>query len=362
VGNYAYPYVAKMFSSQAKGLILGLTASPGSQKLKVNEIKERLFIKNVEIRSREDQDVQPYVKQIKETWVKVELSVPMKTIQDYLKRIKSERIKKMMDWNIINSNYITKTDILRLQAELAKKKSGYSFAAISVLAEILKVDHALLLLETQCLHALKKYFDSMGLQESRAVARLQNNEDMKNAIRLTGELLNENAEHPKIEKLKEIIREELSRNKDSHIIVFAQFRDTISKIAEELRTVKGAAPVEFIGQAKKAGKGLSQKEQVQIINEFKLGFYNILVASQVGEEGLDIAETDIVIFYEPTPSAIRKIQRTGRTARTRAGRVIVLMTKDTRDEAFHWSGFHKERKMKKIVYDIQNKQQSLQNF
>lgn len=362
VGNYAYPYVAKVFTSQAAGLILALTASPGAHKFRIDEIKQKLFIKNVEIRSREDSDVQPYVKQVKETWVNVELPVPLRTINDYLKNIKSARIKKLMDWKIINSSYITKTDIIKLQQELAKKKSGFSFAAISLLAEILKVDHAMLLLETQCLYALKKYFDGLVNQESKAVSRLLKDENFRNALRLTSELINENIEHPKIDKLKEIVSGEINKNKYCHIIVFAQFRDTIEKLYHELKTIKSAAPVEFIGQAKKRGKGLSQKEQVQIINEFKLGFYNILVASQVGEEGLDIAETDIVIFYEPTPSAIRKIQRSGRTARTRAGRVIVLMTKDTRDEAFHWSGFQKERRMKKLVYAIQKKQQSLGDF
>ncbi len=101
--------------------------------------------------------------------------------------------------------------------------------------------------------------------------------------------------------------------------------------------IKGAAPVEFIGQAKKKGKGLSQKEQMQILNEFQMGFYNILCASQVAEEGLDVVETNVVVFYEPTPSAIRKIQRSGRTSRTKQGKVIVLMTKNTRDEAYQWS-------------------------
>ena len=362
VGNYAYPYVAKVFMQQAGGLLLALTASPGSYKVRIDEIKQKLFVKNVEIRSREDTDVQPYIKQIKESRITVEFPIPMKTIQEYLKSIKSARIKKLMEWRIINSSYIAKTDIIKLQQELAKRKSGFSFAAISLLAEILKVDHALLLLETQCLHALQRYFDSLAKQETRAVARLLKDENFKNALRLTNELVNEDIEHPKIDKLKEIVADEMSRNKYCHIIVFAQFRDTIAKIYEELKSIKGAAPVEFIGQAKKSGKGLSQKEQVQIINEFKLGFYNILVASQVGEEGLDITETDLVIFYEPTPSAIRKIQRTGRTARTRAGRVIVLMTKDTRDEAFHWSGFQKERRMKKLIYAIQKKQQSLGEF
>lgn len=358
IGNYAYPYVAKSYMNQSDNpLILALTASPGSHKYKIDEVKQKLFIKNVEIGTREDADVSPYVQKIEQEWISVELSIPMKAIKEYMEKCKNERIKKLVSWRIIGFSQISKSQIIKLQEELARKKTGISFAAMSLLAEVMKVDHALLLLETQCLQSLKMYFDKLVSEsnegKSRAVARLVNDSNFKNAMRLTMELMNEGHEHPKIESLKEIVKAELQKNKFSHIIVFAQYRDTISKIHDELKNLHNAAPVEFIGQAKKRGKGLSQKEQVQILNEFKLGFYNILCASQVGEEGLDIAETDIVVFYEALPSAIRKIQRTGRTARTRSGKVIILITKDTRDEAYHWSGYQKEKKMAKVLYGMQ---------
>jgi len=78
-------------------------------------------------------------------------------------------------------------------------------------------------------------------------------------------------------------------------------------------------------------------------------------------KGLDIAETSMVIFYEPTPSAVRKIQRAGRTARTMPGKVLILITKDTRDEAYYWVGHHKERKMNKILRGMQG-QKTLTNL
>ncbi len=361
VGNYAYPYIAKVYSYH-NGMILALTASPGSQRQKIDEIKKRLFIQNIEIRDREDRDVQPYVQEMKQNWIEVELTKPLYSIKEYLENCKNQRITKLMSWRIINYPKISKSQVLKLQEQLAKRRTGMSWAAMSMLAEVLKVDHALTLLETQCLHSLKKYFDSIVEQrEKRSVQRLLKDENFKNAMRLTTELLNEGQEHPKIEKLKEIISEELQKNKFSSTIVFAQYRDTIAKINEELKNIRHAAPVEFIGQAKKKGKGLSQKEQIQILNEFKLGFYNVLVASQIGEEGLDIEETDTVIFYEPVPSAIRRVQRMGRTARTKAGKILMLMTKDTRDEAYHWSGYQKEKKMKNILHKMQN-QSSMVDF
>jgi len=362
VGNYAYPYVARKFTQEAKGLILALTASPGSAASKIAEVKKELFIDNIEIKSREDGDVSKYVQKLDQEWIEVELTPPLKAIREYLEKCRDPKMKKLLNWGIIRSSMMRKADMIKLQQNLANKKTGINMAAMSQLAEVMKIDHALILLETQCLHSLNEYFLRLEekKEETRAVTRLMNDENFLSAMRLTKELIKEGKEHPKIEKLKELIERELKENKDAGIMVFAQFRDTITQINDTLKNVKNAAPVEFIGQAKKYGKGLKQKEQVQILNEFKLGFYNILVASQIGEEGLDIEETDMVIFYEPVPSAVRRIQRTGRTARTKEGKVVILMTKNTRDEAYHWSAFQKEKTMKKILYSMQNKQKQEQ--
>ncbi len=361
VGNYAYTYIAKRYIEQALDpLILALTASPGSYREKINDVKSRLFIDLVEIRTREDQDVRPYVQKLEQDYIEIELPKPIRSVIDYLSAVKNDRIRKLMSWRIINYDKTSKTQILKLQQDLARKKTGLNMAAVSVLAEVLKVDHALILAETQCLASLQSYFYKLRDDKTRAVARLMKDKNFLDAIRHTNEIITEGKEHPKMEKLKELVAEQLKKDKFSRIIVFAQFRDTISEIYRQLQNIYHAAPVEFIGQAKKKGKGLSQKEQTQILNEFRMGFYNVLCASQVAEEGLDVVETNLVIFYEPTPSAIRKIQRSGRTARTQTGRVVILIAKNTRDEAYHWSAHQKERKMKKTLYAMQ-RQKSLED-
>jgi Fanconi anemia group M protein len=125
----------------------------------------------------------------------------------------------------------------------------------------------------------------------------------------------------------------------------------VGKIAKVLE-LKGFDVREFIGQTKVKGKSLSQKEQIEILNEFKLELFNILVSTSIGEEGLDIPELDMVIFYDSVPSEIRKIQRSGRTGRTKPGKVIFLIAKDTRDEWYFWSAHHKEKRMKRILKDL----------
>lgn len=362
-GNYAYAYVAKKYISQsAMPLILALTASPGSHMDRIKEIRQKLFISHVEVRNREDADVKPYVQPLKIEWVEVELPVPIRTLKGYFESIKNDRIKKLMGWRIINTSYVTKAKLLELQQQLAKKGTGMAYAAMSILSEVIKADHALMLLETQCIHSLKRYLDKVSAESSKAAMRLKNDRNFMDAARLAAELYGEGREHPKIGKLKEIVGEELRKDRFAKIIVFAQFRDTIEKINETLKGMPGAAPAEFIGQAKRKGKGMSQKEQAQILNEFEMGFYNILIATQIGEEGLDMAETSTVIFYEPVPSAIRLVQRTGRTARTQPGKVIMLITKKTRDEAYHWAARSREKKMSQLLHMQKKGQMGMEDF
>lgn len=73
-------------------------------------------------------------------------------------------------------------------------------------------------------------------------------------------------------------------------------------------------------------KGLTQKEQIEVVRRFRDGGYNTLVATCVGEEGLDIGEVDLIVCYDVSKSPIRLVQRMGRTGRKRAGKIIVLVT------------------------------------
>jgi Fanconi anemia group M protein len=82
-----------------------------------------------------------------------------------------------------------------------------------------------------------------------------------------------------------------------------------------------------------------------MIENFESENFSCLIATSVGEEGLDIPEVDLVIFYEPIPSAIRTVQRRGRTGRQKEGRVITLITKNTRDESYRWVAHHKEKRI-----------------
>lgn len=79
VGSYSYVYLASRYLQEARNpLILGLTASPGSDKEKIKFVCENLFIGEIIIKSEEDPDVSPYFNPIDVEWVKVEMGEEQK--------------------------------------------------------------------------------------------------------------------------------------------------------------------------------------------------------------------------------------------------------------------------------------------
>lgn len=73
-------------------------------------------------------------------------------------------------------------------------------------------------------------------------------------------------------------------------------------------------------------QGMKQEQQKELIKQFKQGIYNIIVATSIGEEGLDIGEVDLIICFDSTSSPIKNIQRMGRTGRKRDGKVVLLFS------------------------------------
>ncbi|MGH9974954.1 MAG: helicase-related protein, partial [Nitrososphaeraceae archaeon] len=135
-------------------------------------------------------------------------------------------------------------------------------------------------------------------------------------------------------------------------IVFTQYRDTAQHIVDILNS-KSIKASRFVGHAKKEGDaGMKQEEQAQVLESFRRGEFSVLVATSIAEEGLDIPEVDLVIFYEPIPSEIRYIQRRGRTGRRSSGSVIILAAKDTIDERYLNASKRRMEKMNQILGTI----------
>jgi Fanconi anemia group M protein len=381
VGNYAYVFIAKKFFEQSKSpLILAITASPGSDVERIREVAQNLGIEEIEIRTEFDRDVKPYVHEKDIEWIKVEMPAELGEIRkkflDAL-RMRYERLKKL-DLISIDFENASKKELLAvqemMQSEAAETRDSRYYDAVSILAEIMKILHAVELIETQGLEALKHYLKRLMTEahsrgSSKASKKIAGDVTFRDAMLKTFEC---KIDHPKLKKLREIVRNEIYSNPDSRIIVFANYRDTAEMLSNELAQVEGLKVSKFIGQASRVDdKGMQQKEQVEILNKFRSGEFNVIVSTSVGEEGLDIPATDLVVFYEAVPSEIRAIQRRGRTGRAKRGRIVVLMTKGTRDEGYYYSSIRKERMMYSRLYELRDsllnrtkvqKQKNLEEF
>jgi Fanconi anemia group M protein len=274
---------------------------------------------------------------------------------------------------IIRTVSVGKVDILkargRIQGEIARSVNPDKdlFQAISILSAVINIQHSQELIETQGIQTFNKYIARLRKKKTKAAKSLMWDDNFGRAVKMARDAERHGWEHPKLREVTNILKKELGTGdgqtklqsdrvsgkdeKSSKIIVFTQYRDTLEMIHEKLEK-EGIKSAKFFGQAAKDGKkGLTQKEQKAIIKSFRMGEYDVLLSTSVAEEGIDIPAVDLVVLYEPVPSEVRMIQRRGRTGRKRTGRVKVLITNGTRDEAYYWSSVRKEEKMKYQLID-----------
>ncbi len=359
-GEYAYVSIVSTYKKQSKyERILALTASPGSNKTVIEEVVANTGVEKIEVRATDHPQVVPYLQTLDVTYEEVALSDELQSLITSLKRFLDQKKQEAESLGIVRDLSYSKGQLLAAQRQVQAllregKPEPEAWTTISIIAEILKAEHALELLESQSLHAANQYFSSLlrhaERNQSKAVKNLMSDPVFKAIILRSQEFSQKGIEHPKLLRAVSMIKLERAKNPDKKIIVFNQFRDSAQRLVELL----GSSARLFVGQQKKGETGLSQKEQKALLDEFRNGSFPILVATAVGEEGLDIPAVDLVLFYEPVPSAIRTIQRRGRTGRHDSGRVIVFVAKGTRDEGYRWSAHHKEKRMYRALTEVKN--------
>jgi len=362
VGNYAYVDVAKAYRDY-NGLVLGMTASPGCNRARIKEVCANLGIDHIELRDETDSDVAKYVHDIQIDAIEVEVTSDMKKVIFVLRSLFDKYVGELVQLRALdpkrpaNRKYLLEVGRALQQRSRSGEKHRNLFRAMSLQAMAVKVDHALELAETQGATALREYLDRLRAEAESDEGSKASREIVKAAEYVKAfELVHQmRGEHPKLSRIMTIVARQIQERPEARIIVFTHYRDTCDLMASKLAEIEGAKVAKLVGQADRgAGKGLKQKEQIGVLDQFRDGTNNVLVATSVGEEGLDVANTDLVIFYEPVPSEIRSIQRRGRTGRKRSGRVVVLVTRGTRDEAYLYASINKEKAMRKGLSKLQH--------
>ncbi len=359
-GNYSYVWVCKRFKQLCpNGRVLAMTASPGSELKVIQEVCLNMHVENIEVRTPKDPDVAGYIQEVKSDYIEVAFPAAYKEVHDRLKVCLKRKLEGIVKLGLLNKVDLTKGQILLLQRKLqGKLRSGVDYdvmKALSLLAEALKVEHSLGLIESQgagpCHRYVSELLKSASSSKVKAVRNLSWDSDFKAAYVLLEKLVNSGVRHPKHERLSSLIYSKIVGFPLAKFLVFTELRDSAVEIETVLNEL-GVSCCVFVGQAKKRGIGLTQKQQKEVLDRFRAGEFSVLVATSVAEEGLDIPSVDGVLFFEPTPSAVRTIQRRGRTGRHEEGFVSVFVCKGTRDEAYRWAAFHKERRMYQFLEQL----------
>lgn len=357
VGNYAYVRVAEYYR-QLDRLAMGITASPGSDASRIQEVCENMGLFRIEVRTERDPDVLPYVHDISVKVIEVDMPEDLCLVISLLRQMLDRCLEELTSLRLMDPHRPPSVKHLlqigrSLQSRLAAgEKSPVIFRGLSLQAMAVKLNHAIGLAETQGTSALRQFFDKMeaeakGKKPSRAAMEIVSQEEYVKCLEV---LERTRVEHPKISRVMSLTSCLINSRPGSKVLVFAHYRDTCELVAKWLEKVDGAKVGLLVGQS--GEHGLRQKEQIEVLDRFRDGVYNVVVATSVGEEGLDVVSTDMVIFYEPVPSEIRTIQRRGRTGRSDSGEVYVLIAKGTRDVAYLNSSDSKEEAMKKRLLNL----------
>ena len=351
-GDYPYVYVAERYHEDAENpLVTGMSASPGGDEEEILTVCENLGIAEVEVMTEEDADVSTYTHDTEVEWERVDLPDEVGEIRDALADVIERRLERLRELGVTNkrSANLSESDLQKLRAELqqlinAGESEGYE--GMSIHAEIRKLKTALTYVETQSVESLRRYLErqresARSSGASKATQRMISDPGVREAMR-KAEAFDE--VHPKFSRARVLLAQTLGIRDGERAIVFTESRDTAEVLTEFL---SGSFEVRrFVGQSDREGSdGMTQREQTETLDAFRAGEFEVLVSTSVAEEGLDVPEVDLVLFYEPVPTAIRSIQRKGRTGRQAEGRVVVLLAEDTRDEAYFWISKRREDEM-----------------
>ena len=329
VGDYAYSGIVERFEGSS-ARIVGMTATLPSEKEKATEILTKLKISSVAERTEDSSDVKPYTQKTNTEWINVELPPELKAIQTLLKLALDERYDTLRKNGIRLAEQQSLSALLRNRPFVLtqnRKSAKPLFTAI-------RIHYALNILEAHGITPFLKFCDRAKAKKGVGVKDLfELDPNFTRAIHLAKDAQSHGIEHSKIPKLKEVIE-----SVPGKALIFTSYRDSVDLIFNELTKLGISAGI-LIG--KSGVSGLKQKKQIETVQNFRDGLFRVLVATRVGEEGLDISEVNQVIFYDNVPSSVRFIQRRGRTGRKDTGKLVVLIAKNTIDETYYWIGRRK---------------------
>lgn len=362
-GNYSYVQVVSFLRKHNSSFrVLALTATPGASVDAVQSVIDGLDIARVEIRTEESIDIRDFV-YARDTQLEIfDNSDELNTIVELFGAAVGPVLSQLNSQNAHWSRDPTMITLFGLKKSrdswnnTAGKNAGWGTKkwVNGMFTTLMKLAHNLSLLK---FHGIGPFYRNMlSFEEQsnslgKSAKQIVQDQHFKKSMNYMRTWVG-NAQfvgHPKLEYLKEVVlnhfldagEAQFSASgrpaADTRMMIFAHFRDSAEEVVRVLN-LHGPLikPHIFVGQSgTKGSDGMNQKMQLDILRKFKDGTYNTLVATSIGEEGLDIGEVDLIVCYDSSASPIRMLQRMGRTGRKRAGKIVVLLMRGKEEGDFH---------------------------
>lgn len=378
-GGYAYVEVVnflKRFNSSFR--VLALTATPGASVEKVQEVIDNLGISRVEIRTEESIDIRQYVHSRKVETILFENSDEMVMVMELFSRALQPVLNKLTGVN----SYFTRDpmNLTPYGCNLARTKwmssdagrkanMGLKGMVNTIFSLLASLSHGIELLKFHGIGpfyhkvlAFRNELHSNDKKGGKYAKQINESEPFQTMMSRVQIWINnpDFVGHPKLEYLQSVVMNHFldagdgrgaSDPSSTRIMIFSHYRDSAEEIARVLkRNEPMIRPHVFVGQASSKGSdGMDQKKQLDIIEKFQTGIYNTLVATSIGEEGLDIGEVDLIVCYDASASPIRMLQRMGRTGRKRAGNIVVTLMRGKEEDNFIKAKDNYEKMQKEIA-------------
>ncbi|XP_028928139.1 interferon-induced helicase C domain-containing protein 1 [Ornithorhynchus anatinus] len=168
-------------------------------------------------------------------------------------------------------------------------------------------------------------------------------------------------ENEKLTKLRNTIIEEFTKADEAAArgIIFTKTRQSACALSQWISENDkfaeiGVKAYYLIGAGHNSEfKPMTQNEQREVINKFRTGKLNLLIATTVAEEGLDIKECNIVIRYGLVTNEIAMVQARGRARADESTYVLVAKSGSGVVER-ESVNVYREKMMYKAINRVQN--------
>ncbi|WFD34672.1 DNA helicase [Malassezia cuniculi] len=351
-GNYSYCTVIRhLMFHNPKFRVLALTATPGSTADRVQEVVDNLHIDMIELRTEEALDIQPYIHRKREEIVNVELGYEIEEMRSAWAKLMRVYLEPLQKAGILRNadpltlrNFAVRAATHEPAASAVLNQRGYLRGHIAILASMALAMQYLSEHSVRTFAERARGFGTAKGKTKKADIFSPSNPDYAKLLELLDTAGYDTLEHPKIAILIRILHEHFNEHavkevdsedpRSTRAMVFCSYREVVNELVDAING-SGLTAKAFIGQATdtKGNRGLTQRKQEELVSEFRDGKIQVLVATSIGEEGLDIGEVDLIVCYEAVRDSVRALQRVGRTGRQRDGRIVVLAT---RREHHNW--------------------------